>query len=104
MTEAVAYPHITRNGDVAAHLERVPRIRVVDVVLPHLAHGWSADELNRQFPHLTLGEIHACLGYYFDNQAEIEKLISVEQELADRLRAGFAGTALGRRLRELSQV
>lgn len=98
MTPAVTHPHILKQGNEPAHLERLPRIRVADVVLPHLAHGWSADELQRQYPHLTLGEIHACLGHYFDNPAEIDALIASEKELADRLREGFARSPLARRL------
>lgn len=96
MTQAVAHPHILRRGGEPACLERLPRVRVADVVLPHLAHGWSADELQRQFPHLTLGEIHACLGHYFDNPAEIDALIASEKELADLLREGFARSRLAR--------
>ncbi|MCP5516434.1 MAG: DUF433 domain-containing protein [Verrucomicrobiales bacterium] len=98
MTQAVAHPHILRQGGEPACLERLSGVRVADVVLPHLAHGWSADELQRQYPHLTLGEIHACLGYYFDNPTEIDALIASEKKLADRLREGFARSPLARRL------
>ncbi len=73
------YPHIiTANGD-AAHLERIPRIRVAQIAADHLGYGWSAEEIARQYPHLTLAEIHAALGYYYDHREEIDA------ELADEL-------------------
>jgi hypothetical protein len=46
--------------------------------MDHLAHGWSADEIARQHPYLSLGEVHAALGYYFDHQAEIDAEIEAE--------------------------
>ena len=55
------YPHITTaNGD-AAHLERLPRIRVAQIAADHLGYGWSAEEIARQYPHLTLAEIHGSI-------------------------------------------
>jgi hypothetical protein len=101
MPVTIAYPHIAKAGHEPARLERLPRIRVADVVLPHLVHGWSADELHRQYPHLTLGEIHSCLGYYFDNAPEVEAVIAAESELASQLRDVAGRTKLGLRLREL---
>lgn len=101
MTATIAYPHIVKAGQEPARLERLPRIRVADVVLPHLVHGWSADELQRQYPHLTLGEIHSCLGYYFDNAAEVEAVISAENALASQLREVSGRSKLGLRLQEL---
>jgi len=101
MTGSPAYPHIAKHDDKPARLKRFPRIQVADVVLPHLAHGWSADELQRQFSHLTPGEIHSCLGYYLDNPAEVESLIATETALSNQLQAAFSSSGLGRRLRAL---
>ena len=56
-------PHITSaNGDA-----------------DHLSNGWSAEEIARQYPHLTLAEIHAALGYHYVHREEIDA------ELADEL-------------------
>ncbi len=77
---ALDYPHIIhRPGDVA-RLERFPRIRVAQIAADQLGNGWSAEEIHRQHPHLTLGEIHAALGYYHDHRAEIDA--ELEGELA----------------------
>ena len=103
MPADIAYRHITKPDDGPAQLDRLPRIRVADIVLPHLVHGWSADELRRQFPHLTLGEIHACLGYYFDNQAEVDAAIAGDQVLNTELAARFQKGSLAARLRAQKQ-
>ena len=52
--------------------------------MDYLAYGWSADEISRQHPHLTLAEVHAAMGYYYDHQQEIDAEISAELEEVDR--------------------
>ena len=41
--------------------------RVTDVVLGHLAHGWSPEEIHFQHPQLSMGQIHSALAYYCDH-------------------------------------
>ena len=41
----VTYPHIVKANDEPARLERVPRVRVSQIVMDYLVHGWSADEV-----------------------------------------------------------
>lgn len=81
---ALNYPHIiTANGD-AARLERLPRIRVAQIAADHLGYGWSAEEIARQYPHLTFAEIHAALGYYYDHREEIDAELSEELTALDQ--------------------
>ena len=52
----------TRYEHVVLNEAKVPVIlgstmKVVELVLAHLAYGWSPEELHFQFPHLTLGQI-----------------------------------------------
>jgi uncharacterized protein (DUF433 family) len=54
--------------------------KVMEIVLDRLAHHWDADEIQRQHPHLSLGQIHSALAYYYDHQAEID------QDIQDRLK------------------
>jgi uncharacterized protein (DUF433 family) len=59
-------------------------MKVVELVLDHLAYGWSPEELHFQHPYLTLGQIHSALAYYWDHQAELDadiarRLASIEQ-------------------------
>ena len=87
MTNAIAYPHIVKKDGQPARLESHPRVRVAQIVMDYFAYGWSADEIHRQHPHLALAEVHAAMGYYYDNQAEIDAEITAELEEVDRMLA-----------------
>jgi hypothetical protein len=50
------------------------------------AHGWSPEEIAFQFPHLTLGQIHSALAYYWDQQAELDQEMERRLALVDELR------------------
>jgi len=61
-----------------ARLERHARTRVAMIAADHLWRGWSAEEIARQYPYLTLAEVHAAMTYYFDHQDEIEEELLAE--------------------------
>lgn len=44
--------------------------RVAEIVLDHLAYGWHARQLQRRFPRLSMGQIHAALAYYYDREED----------------------------------
>jgi len=74
------YEHIVLDGS------NVPRIagtnmKVVELVTAQAAYGWSPEELYFQFPHLSLGQIHSALAYYWDHRDELD------QDMARRLAA-----------------
>ena len=81
MATTTHYAHIVLNND------GLPRIagttmKVVELVTAQHAHGWSPEELAFQFPHLTLGQIHSALAYYWDHQAELDQEIRHRLALA----------------------
>jgi Protein of unknown function (DUF433) len=95
----IAYPHIEKPQDQPARLERLPRIRVAQIVMDYLAHGWSPDEMCRQHPYLTLAEAHAAMAFYFDHQAEIDREIEVELEHVEQDQAKGQQSPMLNRLR-----
>jgi hypothetical protein len=103
MSVAVAYPHILKPEGQAAHLQRLPRIRVAMIVADYLAHGWSAEELCRQYPHLMPAEAHSAMAYYYDHQSEIDDEIRSELTEAERDRVAqpLSPTLLRLRARSL---
>jgi hypothetical protein len=78
-----SYPHIIKSETEPARLENHPRLRVAMLAADHIWRGWSADELFRHYPYLTLGEIHAALAYYFDHREEIDTELLEECRDAD---------------------
>jgi uncharacterized protein (DUF433 family) len=79
------------------------RTRVLEVALDHLAYGWDAEEIRRQHPSLSLPQIHAALGYYFENQAECDAAIDRELREVDALRDDLQSSSLQARLRTLKR-
>jgi len=86
MALEVTYPHIEKPEGDAARLARVPRVRVAQIVMDYLAHGWSAEEMCRQHPYLRPAEVHAALSYYYDHRQEIDGEIAAENAEAEAAR------------------
>jgi uncharacterized protein (DUF433 family) len=99
MALEVSYPHITKLDGQSARLERHPRIRVAQIVMDYLAHGWSAEEMCRQHPYLTIAEAHAALLYYWDHQQEIDAEIRAECEQVEQDRSSAMPSPFLLRLR-----
>jgi hypothetical protein len=78
MALELTYPHIKKLDAEPARLERIPRVRVAQIVMDYLGHGWSPDEMCRQHPYLRPAEVHAAMAYYFDHQDEIDREIQAE--------------------------
>jgi uncharacterized protein (DUF433 family) len=74
----VTHEHIEKLTGQPARLSRLPRIRVAQIVMDYLAHGWSPDDLCSHYPHLTPAEAHAAMTYYYDHQTEIDAEIQAE--------------------------
>ena len=78
-------------------------VKVVEVVLDHLAYGWSADAIHEQHPQLSLAEIHSALAFYFDHTAEFDAQIARQDEELKALRAATGESSLQKRLRGLAK-
>ena len=67
------YHHIALDADVCAGLPTIAgtRVRVIDIVLLH-NRGRSPEEIVDAYEHLTLGQVHAALSYYYDHRAEVD--------------------------------
>ena len=104
MLTAEPIAHIYRDADGVAWIDRT-RVKVMEVVLDHLARSWSAEEIHRQHPAdlPRWQQIHAALGYYYDHQAAFDKQIAQDLAEADRLAGSTTDSPLRRRLRLLQR-
>ena len=94
----------TRYEHVVLNQVKVPFIagttmKVIELVLAHLAYGWSPEELHFQFPPLTLGQIHSALAYYWDHQEEFDKDIERRLESVEQIRRSLRESPLVARLK-----
>jgi len=71
------------------------------IVMDYQGRGWSAEEIVRQYPYLSLAEVHAALAYYHDHCEEINQEIETESTDVERLRRTTPESPLLRRLRAL---
>jgi hypothetical protein len=60
----VSYPHVEKVDGEPTRLLKTPRVRIAQLVMDYLAHGWSADEMCRQHEYLTPAEAHDELDEY----------------------------------------
>jgi len=101
VTAAETTTHIYKDEQGRAWIDNT-RVKVIEVVLDHLAYGWSADEIHEQHQHLTLAQIHATLAYYYDHQAELDEQIKRDLALVREVRASTGESPMQRRLRALT--
>ncbi len=92
------YEHITLNEN------HVPSIvgtttKVVELVVDQQAYGWSPEELHFQHAHLTLGQIHSALAYYWDHREDLDHDIQRRLERVEVLRREVQPSPVVERLR-----
>lgn len=81
----VGYPHIEFDARSVPLLAGTTT-KVIEIALDYVAHHWDAEEIRRQHPHLSLGQIHSALAYFFDHREEFDRQIAAELETVDRFR------------------
>ena len=102
MTAAETTTYIVRDDRGVAWIDKT-NIKVIEVVLDHIAYGWSADAIHEQHPHLSLAQIHFALAFLYDHEAEFAA--QIERQLRDlkALRAATGESALQRRIKALAK-
>lgn len=93
-----AYAHIVLDAKGRPVIEGT-RMKVSHLVTEHLSWGWSPEELHFQHPHLTLGQIHSALAYYWDHKEQVEAEIEQALKEVDKLREANAATSVLAKLR-----
>jgi len=84
--KATAYEHIVLDEHGIAWIAEA-NTKVVELVAGTRAHGWSPEELAYQHPHLTLGQVHSALAYYWDHRDEIEMDLRRRRALVEEIRS-----------------
>jgi len=74
--------------------------KVAELIAEIQAHGLSPEELCFQLSHLSLGQLHSALAYYWDHKDEVDRDLARRAELAERLRRELGQPPLVARLRQ----
>src|SRR5205823_5707448 len=96
-TKAATVPHIRLDEQGRPWLDDT-NIKVIEVVLDHLAYGWNAETIQENHPYLSLAQVYAALAWYYDHQAQMDAEIEKQDERIRALRASSQPSALQRRL------
>jgi uncharacterized protein (DUF433 family) len=97
MTET-RYEHILLN-EAQVPIIAGTTMKVIELVLDHLAYGWSPEELHFQHPYLTMGQIYSALAYYWDHKIELDQDIERRLRVIDQAQQTTKPTPLAARLK-----
>ncbi len=84
-TTRTAYEHIVLDENGVPWIDGA-NTKVVEIVAEVKAHGWNAEELAYQHPHLMLEAVHSALAYYWDHQEEIDADLHRRKALVEEIR------------------
>lgn len=98
-----SYEHIVLDAHGIPWVEGADT-KVVELVGEVKAHGWSPEELTYQHPHLTLGQVHSALAYYWDHRAEIDADLERREAEVEEIRREVGEHPLVAKLRTLGQI
>ena len=77
--------------------------KIVELVNEMYAYGWSPNEMALQHPHLSLGQIHSALAYYWDHKEEIDADLERRFQKAEENRRSAGPSPVAEKLRRLGQ-
>lgn len=92
------YAHIVIDNDGVPYIAGT-KMKVIELVLAQSAYGWSPAELHFQYPHLSLGQIHSALAFYWDHQDDLDQDIARRREQIAQLRQSTPPSPLLTRLK-----
>jgi uncharacterized protein (DUF433 family) len=99
----LAYPHIEEARKGVAYISGT-QTKVIEIALDRIAHHWDADEIQRQHPHLSLGQIYAALAFYFDHQDELDAQIEEQVRFAEQSKAASGESPVRAKLKALGRL
>ena len=81
--------HIVATPGICGGKPRIAghRIKVQHIAVWHEHMGWSAQQIVKEFPQLSLGKVYAALSYYHDHREEIEGQIKADEAFVEELKA-----------------
>jgi len=74
-------------------------MKVTELVLDHVAYGWSPEELHFQHPYLTMGQIYSALAYYWEHKVELDEDIERRLQFIDQVQQTTKRPQLAERLK-----
>jgi uncharacterized protein (DUF433 family) len=93
-----AYEHVELDANGTPFVAGTT-MKVIELVMARMAHGWSPEELHFQHPYLSLGQIFSALAYYWDHKDMLDADIERRLEFAEQSRQAAEPSPLVAKLR-----
>jgi uncharacterized protein (DUF433 family) len=66
---------------------RISKTRItLDTLITAFLEGSTPEEIKEQYPSLKLADIYSVIGYYLENQAEVDAYLRERQRIALKVR------------------
>ena len=98
--EPVTHIRIDANG--VAWIDTT-NVKVIEVAVDKLAHRCTPEEMQAQYPHLTLSQIYAALAYYHDHKEQFDAQIQTDLREVSALRETAGEPPQAEQLRALKR-
>ena len=80
-------------------------VKVIEIVLDKIAHGWSPEEIAYQhYDSLSLAQIYAALSYYYDHQSTMDAAIDGQLGASEQARSRTMDSPGRRRLKAQGKI
>jgi uncharacterized protein (DUF433 family) len=101
------WPHITLNANGAACIDGT-RFKVSTVIIDYTRNRLTPEQIQQNYPALSLAQVHAALLFYYDHKQELDEKLAAEDQYAEAMRAadtnGLTRSQLVQRLRDKKQT
>jgi len=98
------YPHLSFGAEDGLPLVERVGFKAIHLIANHVAHGWTAEELVVNFPHLTLGEVYSVLAWFADHRDAVSAVLEEKAAGARALALEARHQQVAVRLRESGEV
>ncbi len=82
--QVIEHPHIAYRDDGTPIIAGT-NMKVMQLVLAHIAWGWDAQAIHLSHPSIGLPKIYCALAYYYDNREMLDTAISQDLEAVDAI-------------------
>jgi uncharacterized protein (DUF433 family) len=97
------YPHLDRDARGVPYIAGT-RMKVQYIAQSQVLGRLQPEQVQRQYPNLTLAQIHCALAYYFDHRDEIDEFVGRGQQQAEALRPLLEDPEAVARLRAIKRT
>ncbi len=81
MATKIVHPYITTSQAIGNGKPIIKDTRTrVSNLIAYYKLGYTPEELNQAFPHLSLAKIYDALSFYHENQSEVDEEIENNKE------------------------